>query len=91
MSVEVEFVAWGVCKNHAPSNERTIVVINATIGRTEPTRLRLRGVPVGAKRGMWWALDATTIELPLMRDGNDTTVVLPPIDGWSGGWLGFER
>lgn len=70
---------------------RTIVVINATIGRTEPTRLRLRSIPVWAKRGMWWALDATAMELPLMRDGNDTIVVLPSIDGWSGGWLGFER
>ena len=67
----------------------SVVFVNATIDRTSPVRLRLRGVPAGATKAIWSALDADDVSLPLSRSGSDATVVLPPVPAWTGGYLIF--
>ena len=69
----------------------SVVFVNATIDKTSPVRLRLRGVPVGATKAIWSALDADDVSLPLSRVGSDATVVLPPVPAWTGGYLIFVR
>ena len=69
----------------------SVVFVNATIDKTSPVRLRLRGVPAGATKAIWSALDAADVSLPLSRSGSDATVVLPPVPAWTGGYLIFVR
>ena len=69
----------------------SVVFVNASIGATSPVRLRLRGVPAWAARAIWSALDADDVALPLSRSGTDTTVELPPVPAWTGGYLIFNH
>ena len=65
----------------------SVVFVNASIGRTPPVRLRLRGV--AAKKATWSALDADDVALDVVRDGNDALVTLPPVPAWTGGYVFF--
>lgn len=65
----------------------SVVFVNASIGRTPPIRLRLRGV--AAKKATWSALDADDVALDVVRDGNDALVTLPPVPAWTGGYVFF--
>ena len=65
----------------------SVVFVNASIGRTPPVRLRLRGV--AAKKATWSALDADDVALDVVRDGNDALVTLPPVSAWTGGYVFF--
>lgn len=67
----------------------SVVFVNTTIDKTVPVRLRLRGVPAGATKATWSALDADDVSLPLARSGSDATVVLPSVPAWTGGYLIF--
>ena len=65
----------------------SVVFVNASIGRTPPIRLRLRGV--AAKKATWSALDADDVALDVVRAGNDALVTLPPVPAWTGGYVFF--
>ena len=65
----------------------SVVIVNTTIDRTTPVRLRLRGVPAGAARATWSAFDEKDVSVPVARDGQDAVVVVPPIAAWNGGYL----
>ena len=65
----------------------SVVFVNASIGRTPPVRLRLRGI--AAKKATWSALDADDVALDVVRDGNDALVTLPPVPAWTGGYVFF--
>ena len=68
----------------------TLVFVNASIDTTPPVRLRMRGVPKSATKAVWTLIDTTEIALSIIRDGDDSLVVLPPVPAWSGGWLAFS-
>ena len=87
--LEDPVVGFVMPRTTASGELKTVAFVNTSIGRTEPTRLKLRGVPQAAKTARWWALDARPVELPLARSGAEARVVLPPVEGWSAGWLGF--
>ena len=65
----------------------SVVLVNATIDRTPPARLRLRGVPAGISRATWSAFDEKDVSVPVIRDGKDAVVVIPSIAAWNGGYL----
>lgn len=66
---------------------KTLAVVNTTIGRSEPTRFKLRGVPSSVTRVTWWALDAQPCTLSVSHEGADAFVTIPPLDGWNGGYM----
>lgn len=68
---------------------RTLAVVNTTIGRSEPTRFRLRGVAPSVTRATWWALDEKPQSVEIAHEGGDAIVVIPPVGGWNGGYLSF--
>ena len=67
-----------------------VVFVNTSIGETWPVRLRLRGVPAGAKSAVWSALGADDIPLEVVRDGADALVTLPKVPAWNGGYVFFR-
>lgn len=69
---------------------RTLAVVNTTIGRSEPTRIKLRGVAPTVVRANWWALDESPVSLVVLHKGCEAFVTLPPIGGWNGGYLSFR-
>ena len=68
----------------------SVVFVNTSIGETWPVRLRLRGVPAGAKSAVWSALGADDIPLDMVRDGADALVTLPKVPAWNGGYVFFR-
>ncbi len=58
-------------------------VLNTTIGRQQPLKVRIRGLREGVTRLMFRAFDRTIEALPVVRDGKDAIVVIPAIDGWN--------
>ena len=67
----------------------SVVFVHAGIGSTPPMRMRLRGVPAGAKKAVWSMLDAEDVELEIEREGADAVVTLPPVPAWTGGYVIF--
>jgi len=68
----------------------SVMFVNASIGRTPPVRMRLRGVPADAAKAVWSALDAEDVLLEIVRDGNDAVVTLPSVPAWTGGYVFFK-
>ena len=67
----------------------SVVFVNAAIDVADPVRLRFRGVPASAKKAVWSAIDAEDVPLPVVRDGADAVVTLPPVPAWYGGYVFF--
>ena len=75
---------------HKDGTLASVVFVNASIGRTPPVRLRLRGVPSDAKKAVWSMFDADDVELGIVREGADAVVTLPPVSAWTGGYVFFN-
>ncbi len=67
----------------------SIVFVNATVGTTQPVKLKLRGIPADAVKAVWSTFDAEDAELAIVREGKDALVTLPPVPAWTGGYLFF--
>ena len=66
---------------------RSVALVNARIDVQKPARLRLRGVPPGAKAA-WWALRGERTALTVERiPGGDAYVTVPSLSAWNCGWL----
>ena len=66
---------------------RSITVINTTIGHHPEFKLNLRGVPAGTRQAEWLIPGKATQVLPLQANGEFTSVTIPELEGWEGGWL----
>ena len=66
---------------------RAVAVVNSSIGRQDPVRLRLRGVAPGLSSAVWHTPEAADVPLEIRREGGDAAVELPPLEGWHCGWL----
>ena len=67
----------------------SVVFVNTSIGRTQPVRIRLRGVHGDAAKAVWASFDAKDETLDIVRDGDDAIVVIPPVPAWNGGYVYF--
>lgn len=67
----------------------SVAFVNASIGRSAPVKMRLRGVK-GATAAIWSSFDSPDVKLPVKYDDGDALVTLPAIEGWTGGYLFFE-
>ena len=65
----------------------TLAIVNASIDRQEPVRVRLRGVPAGVTSVVWRALNEKPVTLQIERQGTDAVVTLPALAAWNCGWL----
>lgn len=81
--------AWVMPRVKPDGTLATLAMVNTTIGESAPTRFKLRGVPATANTAVWHALDSKPVECPIARENGETTVTIPPLCGWSAGWLGF--
>lgn len=88
--VETPTVGLVIPRVAADGTLRSVAFLNARIDGQKPARLRLRGVPSGA-RATWRALRGSPVPLALERDGDDTMVTIPSLSAWNCGWLAIEE
>ncbi len=81
--------AWVMPRVKQDGTLVAVAMVNTTIGESAPTRFLLRGVPATCRVATWHALDARPVSCPLVREDGKTVVTVPPLGGWSAGWLGF--
>ena len=69
----------------------SVVFVNTTIGDISPVRLRLRGVAAGVKEAVWAAFDSKDAVIPVVREGGEAVVTIPPVSAWNGGYLMLQE
>ena len=69
----------------------SVMFVNTTIGDISPVRLRLRGVAAGVKEAVWAAFDSKDAVIPVVREGGEAVVTIPPVSAWNGGYLMLQE
>lgn len=72
-------------RENASMETTSVSVLNCTVGRSVPLRLRIRR-PAGT-RLVWMTADGAIDPLTIESDGDDVLVTVPPIDPWTLGTL----
>ena len=68
---------------------RTVTVLNTTIGTHAPLKIRLRGVPQGAKI-TWCMPQKAAVALDKETTDDAVTVTIPEIGAWDAGYLAID-
>ena len=68
---------------------RTVTVLNTTIGTHAPLKVRLRGVPQGAKI-TWCMPQKAAVTLDKETTDDAVTVTIPEIGAWDAGYLAID-
>ena len=87
--VESPFAGLMVPRVAADGALRNVALVNLQFDAQEPVRLRLRGVPSGAKSAIWREMRREPVALALERDGGLCRVEIPSIGAWNGGFVEF--
>ena len=66
---------------------KAVALVNTTIDRMKPLKLRLRGVDPSVDKARWHALESESVGLTVERVGTDAFVTIPGLSAWNGGWL----
>ena len=68
---------------------RTVLLLNARIDAQKPLTLRLRTGGAGGPHAsaVWRAIGEPPVTFPVLREGVDARVTIPPLQPWSAGWL----
>ena len=66
---------------------KAVALVNTTIDRMKPLKLRLRGVVPSVGKARWHALESEPVDLAVERVGTDAFVTIPGLAAWNGGWL----
>ncbi len=69
---------------------RTVMMLNARIDAQKPARLRLRNLALPGEAqnsAVWHAFGEKPVTIPVLREGADARVTIPPLQPWSAGWL----
>ena len=69
---------------------RNVALVNVRIGSQGSVRLRLNGVPDGARHAEWHEIGKSAVRLPIVRDGAVCRVEIPSIGAWNGGFVDFR-
>ncbi len=83
--------AFVVPRVHPDGTFATVGIINASIDRQDPVGVRLRGVPEGHTVAYWYTPEAGRVPLALVRQGNETCLLLPRLGAWECGYLQFPE
>ena len=78
---------WVLPRTFGDGTLRSVTFVNTTIDRSEPFRLKLRGVPSSVDRATWRALGGDCPECPVLRQDGIVSVEVPAVGPWNGGWL----
>ena len=64
---------------------RTVALLNTTIDAQGPVSLTLRNMPKGS--AVWRELRREPVALSVVRNGDETVVMVPSIGAWNGGYV----
>jgi len=70
---------------------RSLFVLNVSLDDQRPVRVRLRGVPAAASRGVWVGPGMERLTVELRREGEDVFATLPAVEPWRCGWIEFPE
>jgi hypothetical protein len=87
--VESPFAGLMVPRVAADGELRNVALVNLQFDAQWPVRLRLRGVPPGAKCAIWREMRREPVALALAHEDGLCRVEIPSISAWNGGFLEF--